>query len=76
VKKGVEMMGDSLKYIDGRKYVAYKDAGGKKPYERETRGKSKEPEGYKKMIMFIKERNGIMAGIIRSTRETPELERD
>ena len=71
VKKGVEMMGDSLEYVDGRKYVAYRDAAGKKAYEREGRGKGKEPEGHKKMSLFIKERNGVMAGIIRATKEMP-----
>lgn len=64
---------DSLKYISGRKYVAYRDSAGKKAYERETRGKRREPEGSKKMAQFIKERNGIVAGVIRATRETPGI---
>ena len=65
---------DSLKYVKGRKYVVVMDGKGGKAYQKEKRDKDKRPTSIAKIIPWLKERNGIMKGFVRATKEVPDTE--
>ena len=60
-----------MKYVEGRKYVVYTDVKSEKPYMREKRDKNNIPVSIPKIVSWLKERNGILAEFINSTKEVP-----
>ena len=67
---------ESLKYVENRKHVAYKDKDRRKVYVREKRNKEGVPLSHKKLSESMKEQNKILKAFIKATTEKPRVQEE